>query len=775
MRLSISIKILLAVVLLAGVGAIVYSFLSRSAPKSSARPPSEILPADIERKTTAFESVEVDQGRKIYRVKAASTTVTASGVNDMEGVELMLFKEDGVSFDRIEGKRARYSSEAKEIDFSQEVAIQLAEGTLIRCRQAHADLDRRVIRIAERFEFRRGDATGNGGGLIYSIGDKRLDVQDFQVVLPGARHPIRASSAKAVYDLAGQTVWMSAKARVSGGPDRMDARDIRIEMNQERRLKRIEASGSASYRTGQGQSFSGDRIVNVFDPAAKRWTSLDVFSGPGSDPRAVYERIVAGGAQHLEADRIAGTPVQESPEEFRLDLLEATGNVVFSAAALAIREARSGRLTARFDPATGEIREASLHGVSSIDRQVAEDERQLLRGGGIDLTLLPGSRFERAAVAGPASAEFFSAAETKSLTAQGGLRIGFVDGLIGNLDAVGGTRFEFQSAQERNSVAAPELHALFEGGLPKRIHAQGGVEVQMGTQSSDSRELVLEYRKGVLEEARQEGRFQLSDTQAGIELKTDRAVYDPPSQTLRAGGDAGGYPLRFQADPAQPASRTRADGYVLDRLSGKILAEGRVSTVFENPEREVKAQAGRMSIERSSNRILFEVQPVIDLQSARIWGDSALISSAGREILVDGNVRSTFRAAGQESPREFSIEAWRLQFDPASELVHYTGEVRLRTEGLDLQAPSVDIRIPPGSGSGLTSLEAWGGVHLTADKRQAEGDRATYRPDGDTLTIVGRPAKLIDPEEGTITAPQLTFSLRDDSLHVVRPIAESKP
>ncbi len=779
MRAAALIKALLLLALVSGIAAIVVNFQSRQAPQDP-QPQPELLDPDIERQTTRFEYSERKEGKVVYLVSADKSTLTVEGLQRLEGVRLRLYKEDGPSFDTVEGAKALYRIEEKHVEFSGDVRILLADRTEIRSAQVSAYLQENLILIDRSFEFQRGDVRGKGASMRYRTGRKDMKARDFQLEIPSPGGDVSVEAQRASYDVEAESVSLEGDARARRSGAHLSAKRIDLSLTAKRRIRRIASQGQARFSPRPQQVFSGDRILKEFDPASGSLLDLQVSGAQGGLP-AVYQQLGEEDGHRLEAERIHARPRRGAASgQFSLDSVEAQGGALFSSLALGVESCRSRTFLARFSPQQERIRQVVLKGGVELRRSPQPDESQLLRSRQLFLDLDDQQALTKATAPGPAEVEMRSPSGLRRLSAGEAIDFDFESGRLSGLQAKGGCLLESREGQRRETLRASDIAARFERGKARTVTAQGGVTVDLQGQRTTSRSLNLEYRQGLLARAVQSGDVELSDPASGVNLQGDQAIYDPRRDTLRVGAAAGQppgrYALRYQAEQQAGASITHAGEYrILRREGNRIVARQDVVSLFEgdSPQDRLEIRAGSMSVDPQSGLIEYADGPRLDQPGGRISARILRIEQTNRVLEAEGQVESVFQGGssdtGESAQRSFSGRAQRLRYDPAARRVSYQQEVRLKSgEELDLQAPFADILLAEGSQGGFRSVEAWGDVLVGLDsRRQASGRRAVYDPASDKVVITGQPVVLTDSEEGsTARGARLVFFIGSDRMRL---------
>ncbi|HSR52981.1 MAG TPA: LPS export ABC transporter periplasmic protein LptC [Acidobacteriota bacterium] len=801
----------LAVVFLAALAAIIISLTSRQAdaPEPVEQP---LLEPDVESQSTRFEYSEKEEGRTVFRVEAEKSTQRNDGRHELDDVLLELHTPDGQVSDTIRGRRALYRMGESKVEFSEDVEIRLMDGTQIHSQQVRADLDEETILIDQQFSFRRGEAAGLGQRLLYRIQMQVAEISAFRVQVPSSQVPISVSSTQAVYDLGRHYVKLTGNSTISRVPTLLTARQIEVWMDESDRLKRLLSQGSARFAPRAQQAFSGHLIDKTFDPATGRLLRLEVKAAPQGEQsapvRAAFREESPAGTQRLEADLIVGRPTQargQGADVWLLKELEARGDSRFTSQPLRIREALSQLFLLHFASDGRQMESLILQDEVAVLRQEGTEDRestQRLFSSRVDLKLDEHEQLRRARVAGPARLEVNRSGTFRRLTAQEGLRFGLQQGRLEEMQAWGGCRLDSREGQKQSSIQTPEIRVRFREGRPLSAWAGEGVEVEMEERRTSSRELTLEYESGVLARAVQSGLFSLLDPSAGIELEGEEAVYRPLTNQVRVEGGEKRRQLVYRRPvkpgeaPAQPI-RTTAQEFVIDRSSGNVTALRQVRTRLQSGPEFWLLEAQRMKLDQDSQSVVYDQSPSLRQADSLFRGKRILLSTAGQDLRLEGDVYSRFRMneaalADKTNPasrQSYEIRSQALQLDPSGSRAEYRGEVFLKSDQLEVEAPNMDIvqleaEVQDAGGPVTTSVNesgqaaavrritAWDEVEIRlADGRRALGQRLVYNPASDEGVLTGQPVQVFqpDPKSGKtrkLQGARLLFKVNSESFEL---------
>ncbi len=785
MRAAGLVKIILLLIGLGAVALIISNILSRSAQQAPAEPPGPLLAPEVESRSTRFEYSEKEEGRTIFSVSAATSTLTKQGLQSLESPRLVLYNQEGGNFDTIEGRRANYRMGEKRIEFLEDVQILLSDKTSIRSSKVEADLERNLVHIDQQFEFERGEANGTGRSLSYQIDTRQLDATRFHMLLPTAAEPVQAWAQHASYDIPQQGIQLKGQARIERAGGLLEADRIDVALTPDQLLQRLISLGKARFSPRSGQIFQGNVIRMRFAPRSGRLLRMEVVgsTAPADSPtRAAFQRQLEGGAERLEADRLEVLPGQGGDgSDFAVQQLTASGLVDFQSEPLRIVSSRSQRFVADFSQDGVDLQQLDLGGGVVLNRQSPASEDQRLSSRQLRLEFLPAQVMRRARAVGNPVLETQGSQMRRRLSALHFIDFDFEDGLLARVEARGGCQVSSHSGEEVRQLRAPSIDLVLRGGNPQQVTAGEGVQAELGAQSTRSRSLQLDYRDGKLFRALQQGDFRLIDPAAGVDLQADEALFDPYADEATVGGVSGLYKLIYSAEPGNPAARpseTLARRFVITRKQGRISAlqaHGEVVSRIEGHQDHLSVRAGTMSARPGEGIIEYSQRPTVQQPGLSIVADSVRLRQSDQSLTAKGSVQSSFQDPDRPDSRSFSVTAAELSFEPQSRRAHYQADVRLETQDLKVESPQMEIVLDEASRQ-VHQVVAWKGVLVHPDeRREIRGRRLVYDPSLDEVVITGDPVTMNDPEEGKATSNRLTFKVGSDSLRMGNPPGGNKP
>ena len=142
------------------------------------RPEKEIVTSTIrpgekrpQLESKSFEDTQTIAGRVASRIRARRVVAFSSGWNTLEGVELTIFRPNGLTYD-VMCPTAQFNSNTKEADAKGGVFVQSSDGVEIRTAEIHFDGSHLTNHIPVQFKIDRW--TGTGGALDLDVQGEQL-------------------------------------------------------------------------------------------------------------------------------------------------------------------------------------------------------------------------------------------------------------------------------------------------------------------------------------------------------------------------------------------------------------------------------------------------------------------------------------------------------------------------------------------------------------------------------------------------------------------------
>lgn len=271
------------------------------------------------------------------------------------------------------------------------------------------------------------------------------------------------------------------------------------------------------------------------------------------------------------------------------------------------------------------------------------------------------------------------------------------------------------------------------GGEPQWAHLSGGVELWEPRFTATGEEASFDWTSGHGELRGPEARIR-GDQE---EVRAPRIFWTEADTLLHA---AGGVRARFEGEAAR-----------LEPTAGRA-----------GEPLHVEAERGFWRLEPEG--FLFE-------GGVRAWqGERVLVAEtllgleAERRLTAEGGVRTLWPAGADGEPAAEPIRVWseRMEYAEARHEVLYTGGVKVRHDGQELDAAEVRVELDEASG-GARRMSGEGDVVLRDLQRgtRARAQRGDYDLGTGRLVLVGEPVELIDRDGSLVRGPRLVYDTGD--------------
>ncbi|RPJ80606.1 MAG: LPS export ABC transporter periplasmic protein LptC, partial [Acidobacteria bacterium] len=647
-----SFRVALVILLVGGAIAIAINYISRWSPPSKEKRADLLTPQQSRSLTNAVYQ-ERKSGRLTFEVRADWSSETAKNEISLRNVSLTRFDEQGKASNLVSGKEALYDQEGKQIRFSRDVRLKLADGTDVYSDSINADLKSEVVNISETFRFQRGDASGSGQALEYRIEAKVVDITGrFQLSLPLNEGTAEIRASKALHDLNTHLVDLIGAATIEGAGNRLSADHVKVEMTEQNKVRHLKGRGHGRLELGRGRAFSGEDIDMFFDPAASSLTRLEVAAAAGSPGKAVYQEQTTGGENYLEAARIVAVPQKEDKDTVLKDF-RADGSVMFRSQPLQIKESRAQHLLGFMAPGGEDLEKVHLAGTVSVVRQFDGKSPggtmvERLTSEQLDLSFKPGQALDQAMARRNVELRQTSASIDRDLTARDSVEVFYREGQLDRIESRGNSKLTESDRDGRRVVSAPSMDAFYTGGRVNRVTASQGVslttEEKGMKRTSTSQTAEALYTAGQLAEVIQRGDVRIRDEQetARLELRAAVSRYETKAGVLAL---SGGTPILRYWNSTDGAgggqeTETTAREIRLFRETDQIRAEGSVRTVLNQNGDLIVAESGRMEGDRKSGWAVYSDSPRITQKAGWVTGRVVRYNSQDQSLQVDEDVVS---------------------------------------------------------------------------------------------------------------------------------------
>ncbi len=790
-----ALRVALVALLLLGITAITWNFLSRRELPTPVRE-EQFLSSEIKQRTTQFEYTEHKEGRPLFKVRAQMSTETLGGLHQLSEIRLTHYDETGQPAESVSGREATYKIQERQVDILGDVRILLVDGTEILSNRVRANLARETVAIDEGFRIRRRMVSGEGRSLLYQIPKKAVRIEDqFRLTVPQGAGQVVMLSDRVHYDVANQLMDCSGNASVREGDRLLLAQRILIYLTQEEGIDKVLASGRASLTVRPGQEFSGDRIHAFFDTDSGRLKRFRVLgsraaAGGVGVRRATYNEA----SHHLEGDRIEVLPSagQGPLTGSGFEQLTAYRKVRFSSSALGIEESRADVFILK--PLGQKQRQLDLAGNVSLFRSPDAGMEERVSSERLIVEFQAEGTLDHALASGKTTVELRGSEEERRLDAEDSVEVFYLNGGLDRIVAKKNAVLKQSRRDEESLLQASEMEAWFEPGGLRKVAAHGGVgwsrrEAQKES-SSSSDDLNLAYEEGRIVEVAQSGNFYYEDKadSGSMSLESERATFREQTQVVEVQGQQQPILRYFGADPDHSSvgdSTTKADRIEISRATGAITAVGRVSTVFENAARESGALvSGRLELDPNTGWLTYSGHPRLVQNRNLISGRLIRFNQRGGMLEVEDEVESVLVDENASQPTTYQISSKHLSYDRIHRRASYQGRVHLTTDDLSIESPLLELHFASSSLEALQQAVASGGVRLRERQRHGQGEKAVYDLEQQRLELTGdmaanglplSNAQIRDPKEGNFSGHKFTFYVGADRLSIESPTSSSAP
>jgi lipopolysaccharide export system protein LptA len=764
---TLRILLLLAVTGMLAVVVWDYAGPQRAGSAGGAAEPEEI-PQNLDSKASRWTWSQSSFNERKVEIHANTVEqIRDTTLLQLQGVELLIYRSDADSYDRIVCDSARFDGETLYSEEEVTVLLGLTTGDA-----AQGGQPTTIRSTGVTFQSKTGVASTDRyteyefeGGVGHSVGSFYDSVHRYFRMKSEAyveRHasaagqpPLKIQAGELTYYEIGQRVELKNGASLERGAQTLEAAEAIVHL-EEGVIRRITATDA------HGKEGQAARLVRFETPKLAAWYSpLQIIEHINGEGPSVMTSETAASAIRAQGNRIDlhyVTPEGATESLLRemyvrkSAVLEAKPGPGAAAKGGQIRRVSSETLHLRMDDTAEnmEFVETMARGRLDVLPVEPDGSRDVLEADRIKMFYAAGNRMERLQASGNVALERQPRAEGSKAGRKTEPLHTFSGGLLGEFDPVSGDL----------RVLRQWANFRFEQGA----------------------------RSGRAEEAQ----FDLAANQ--IELKNRAEVWDPNS-------------------------RTSADSLTLDEESGDFEARGRVSSAYQEksgkaetgaggsqaetagelfaPSKPVYATAERMVSNQRSGVLEYHGKARLWQGADRIEAEQVRIERRQQKLTAQGNVVSVISekgvdaaadqggspAAGQGGDRgvpaaqgrPIEVRADAMRYDEATRQIEYDGGVELRRDALRVKAKELDAWLaPPGAaGSRLEKAVAGGAVEIAETAvhgpppRQGFGERAQFFPAEDKVILEGEPARVISARQDTTRGSELTYHLGDDRLLVL--------
>jgi lipopolysaccharide export system protein LptA len=778
---TLRILLLLAVTAMLAVVVSDYIGTQRAGPAGGVAEPEEI-PRNLDSKASRWTWSQSSANERRVEIHASTVEqIRDTTLLQLHGVELLIYRPDSQSYDRIVSESARFDGETLYSEGEVTVLLGLtpagsaqpsrqptkirSTGVTFRSKTGVASTDR----FAE-YEFEGG--RGHSSGSFYDSVNRyfRMNSQAYverDSSAPG-QPPLKISAGELSYFEVEQRVDLKKGASLERGEQRLEAGEayVYLEAGVIRRITAVEARGVERQKS---------RVLRFETPRLEATYS----------PKQVLERISGEGKSWMTSGTDSSSLRAEGNRiDLRYEALEGAEESLLRETHVRESAVLEARPAAGSTAGKAQIRRISseiLHLQMDSTAENMEFVETLARG---RIDLLP--------VEDGDSHDRMEADRIKMFYAAGNR--------MEKLQATGNVEVERQPRRNARQGAKPvrqtEPLRTTSGGLIGEFDPASG-EMRVLRQWANFR-----FEQGERSGRAEEARFDLTANRT--ELRNRAEVWDLNGRTsanqLNLDEESGDFSAQGNVSSVfQERAPMNASGATAKESSGsaaKEIAGGAAETIGPGGElfstaEPVYATAERMRSNQRSGVIEYFGKARLWQGADRIEAEQIRIERREKKLAAQGNVLSVLaekhedaptpaesapgparQAAAQKPP--IVVRADAMRYDETTRQIAYAGHVELRRDILRVKASELDAWLTPAEDgeSRLKKAEARGAVEVSeaaasGTGRRGFGERAEYHPGEEKVVLEGAPARVINARQDTTRGAELTYYLNDDRLLVL--------
>ncbi|HEX8747704.1 MAG TPA: LPS export ABC transporter periplasmic protein LptC [Pyrinomonadaceae bacterium] len=676
-----------------------------------------------------YERREMDGDRLSLLVRAARDITFADGHHELEEVQLESYPEGSDKPNQVKARRAIFDQQKGSVMFTGDVNIEMRDGLVAKTESVTYDIKSETAETAVLLNFTRANLTGVSTGAVVDAKNKTLVLRSAVEVTvnpeaqPGAQpakgsraRPVTIRAMRATYDEKSLHLAFMGGATAEQGQDIMSGDVISANLNDKRRLQKIEARGHSYLRSmTEGRAAEAHaRDMDFFldnDQQLTQAVGMNEVSARSLD---------ADSEAQLNGSNKLTVNFEAQGERSLLKEMRAEGRSVLTLSAPKSRandpKAANKRLTA--------------DAVNLFWRSKGKDLERAEAIGNAELVIEP--------------VQATPAADRKTLTAPR------FDGDFyetGNL--------------ARNFTATGGVKAVFDPVQPSETRAQRTLTAQKMTAA-----FVRETQDINQMDASGDAKFNEQDRNGRSQTMT----YTASDETVRM---RGGEPTVWDS-----RARTKAQEIDSDTRSDISYCRGKTATTYYSQEQTGGAtpfSKVKNPVYIVSDRAEFRHTTGVAIYTgnARAWqddnfvrGDTITLYRENKRMESQGNVQSAlYQARRKEQDGSRSVvpvfaTSDRMTYSDTDRIVHYEGNVDVKQGTERITSAVTDVYLLKDTNEMEKSV-AQRDVVLTQPGRRGTGDWAQYTAADETVVLKGAPARVEDAENGTNEAGRLTVYLRD--------------
>ena len=700
--------------------------------------PFRLIPGKAELSTTVERRIEnyerrVTEGNRLTMlVRATVATSYSDGHHELENAHIEYFAAGHELPDKIDARQAIYFVETESAVFNGNVQIETRDHLIVKSETVNYNVKNEHASVPVAVTFVRDNIEGRSDSAEVDAKNKRLalrgnveinvkpDAAGQSAQTPEAarrNRPVKIRAPRGDFDQARMQLVFSGGATAEQEQDVMSGETLSGFLNEQKRLRRIEARGNAYLRTmdaGRAAEVSSVNMDFNFDANQQLQDAL-----ASENVRA--RTLDADAEMQLNAPASLHVLFAAAGEQSLLKEMQAGGRSVITLAAPRSRandpQAANKKLTA--------------NAVKLFWRATGKDLERAEAVGDAELVVEP--------------VQQTALADRKTLNAP---------------------RFDC---------------TFFEAGnLAREFNATGGAKavitpVQQGTPRSvrtvTSKKMVASFARDTQDvdklDAVGDAQFNAADQNGQAETVS----YTAADEVVRL---RGGSPVVWD-------SRARLKATEIDSDTRKKIsyARGKAQTTYYSQQQTNGAtpfSKVKSPVFLVSNSVEFQHDSGVGIYTgaARAWQDDNFVSADkitlrrdNRRMEADGRVQSgLYQARRKEASGERTVvpvfaTSDRMFYSDTDRLLRYSGNVDIKQGTERITSEVADVYLLKEAGE-VERMVAERGVVVTQPGKRATGNWAQYSAADETVMLTGEPARVEDAQQGNSESRRLTVYLREN-------------
>jgi LPS export ABC transporter protein LptC/lipopolysaccharide transport protein LptA len=691
------------------------------------------LSTTVERRIENYERRVTEGSRLTMLVRASVATSYSDGHHELENAHIEYFAAGHELPDKIDARQAIYFVETESVAFNGNVQIETRDRLVAKSETITYDVKNERAEVPVAVTFARDNVEGRSDAASVDAKNKKLQLRgNVEInVKPDAagqgaqtpeaarrNRPVKISAPRGDFDQARMQLAFSGGATAEQDADVMSGETLSGFLNEQRRLRRIEARGNAYLRTmdtGRAAEVNSANMDFNFDANQQLQDALATGN--------VHARTLDADAEmQLSAPSNLQVIFAASGDQSLLKEMQAGGRSVITLAAPRTRandpQAANKKLTA--------------DSVKLFWRTTGKDLERAEAVGNAELVVEP--------------VQQTALADRKTLNAP---------------------RFDC---------------AFYEAGnLAREFNATGGakavlVPVQQSTpprsvRTVTSQKMVASFTRATQDVERLDAVGDAQFNAADQNGQAETVTYTAADEVVRLRGGA----------PVVWDSRARLKATEIDSDTRKRIsyARGRAQTTYYSQEQTDGAtpfSKVKSPVFLVSNAVEFQHDAGVGIYTgaARAWQDDNFVSADkitlrrdNRRMEADGRVQSALyqarrkEASGARTTVPVFATSQRMFYSDTDRLLRYEGDVDIKQGTERITAEVADVYLLKEAGE-VERMVAQRSVVVTQPGKRGTGNWAQYSAADETVMLTGDPARVEDAEQGNTESRRLTVYLREN-------------